>query len=465
MGGGGGINGRNVTVGLSTISNNSEGQGGAISANNVTIISSTISQNWAFDYAGGAGGGISADNVTVISSTISENHADHTIFGYGVGGGIYIRPRGGDVTIANSILAGNRDDGGGSDLSQVSGSLTVSYSLIGDNRNNDLPEAPVGSPDPNGNFIGGRVGGVIDALLGPLSDNGGLTFTHAVLPGSPAIDAGDPLAVAGSDGVPLHDQRGERFANGVDGNADGVARIDMGAFERQSLSAHILGVSSPTVTPVNEVTIQFTRAVNGFDLGDLRLSLNGGENLLTGDESLATSDNQTFVLSGMADAATVAGYYTLTLMSSGSDITAFDGGQLDPGVSMSWAMGRSKLGLTVNTLTDEADGRIDDGDISLRDAITNAAPGEIIDFDASLDGGTILLTLGELVVTRPLTVDATELTNGLVIDSAGNDPTPAQDDGPSDPIFEIDDGNSLGDSPVTIRGLTLTGGARQCDSL
>ena len=31
-----------------------------------------------------------------------------------------------------------------------------------------------------------------DPVLGPLQDNGGPTFTHALLPDSPAIDAGDP---------------------------------------------------------------------------------------------------------------------------------------------------------------------------------------------------------------------------------------------------------------------------------
>jgi hypothetical protein len=54
------------------------------------------------------------------------------------------------------------------------------------------------------------------------------------------------------------------------------------------------------------------------------------------------------------------------------------------------------LSITVDTLVDEADGSIDDGDISLRDAIAAAATGETIDFAASLDGGTIQLQLGAL---------------------------------------------------------------------
>ena len=55
--------------------------------------------------------------------------------------------------------------------------------------------------DNGGNLIG-TAGSPIDPLLGPLANNGGPTMTHALLTGSPAIDAGDPNAVAGMGGVP-----------------------------------------------------------------------------------------------------------------------------------------------------------------------------------------------------------------------------------------------------------------------
>jgi VCBS repeat-containing protein len=63
----------------------------------------------------------------------------------------------------------------------------------------------------------------LDPKLGPLQDNGGPTWTHAVLPGSPAIDAGT------NDIAPPTDQRG--FARIFDGNRDGFPVIDIGAFE------------------------------------------------------------------------------------------------------------------------------------------------------------------------------------------------------------------------------------------
>jgi hypothetical protein len=86
-------------------------------------------------------------------------------------------------------------------------------------------QSPDGVPDANGNLIGSGAG--IDPRLGPLADNGGPTLTHALLPESRAINAGDPAAMPGVDGAPLNDQRGAPFTRIYDG------RIDIGAFERQ----------------------------------------------------------------------------------------------------------------------------------------------------------------------------------------------------------------------------------------
>ena len=62
-----------------------------------------------------------------------------------------------------------------------------------------------------------------DPMLGPLQDNGGPTWTHALQPGSPAIDAGD------NSQCPSTDQRG--FYRHIDGDGDGTAICDMGAYE------------------------------------------------------------------------------------------------------------------------------------------------------------------------------------------------------------------------------------------
>lgn len=70
---------------------------------------------------------------------------------------------------------------------------------------------------------GGDLAGV-DALLMGMGFNGGITPTFALRRDSPAIDAGDPL-----ESTPWVDQRG--MARRRDGNGDGVARADIGAFE------------------------------------------------------------------------------------------------------------------------------------------------------------------------------------------------------------------------------------------
>lgn len=223
--GGGGISSDGtVTVTSSTVSGNSaEREGGRIAGGNVIVTSSTISGNWTcFVCPSSFGGGIHAYNLTVTSSTISGNSAWFS------GGGIYVS--GDPVTIENSIVArnsGNRRP----DLSLGFAEVDIDYSLISDNTGTGLAEAPVGSPDANGNLIGGPINGVIDRMLGALADNGGPTQTHALLPGSPAINAGDPMAMAGVDGVTLYDQRGDAFDRVVGG------RIDMGAFEVQPLRA------------------------------------------------------------------------------------------------------------------------------------------------------------------------------------------------------------------------------------
>ena len=86
-------------------------------------------------------------------------------------------------------------------------------------------------------------------MLGPLQDNGGPTFTHALLPGSPAIDSGDPSFTP----PPFYDQRGPGFDRVVNG------RIDIGSFEVQTgvtptPSPTASATATPTATPTATAT-------------------------------------------------------------------------------------------------------------------------------------------------------------------------------------------------------------------
>ncbi len=120
---------------------------------------------------------------------------------------------------------------------------------------------------------------------------------------------------------------------------------------------------------------------------------------------------------------------------------------------------RRLLAITVNTLADEADGSIVDGDISLRDAIALAPPGETINFDPALTAGgpaTLNLTVpSAITIGKALTISGPGA-DLLTIDASVNDPTPNVNNRDGHRIFLITD-NLATFAAVTMEGLTLTG--------
>jgi CSLREA domain-containing protein len=198
--------------------------GGVQSLRDVTLTNSTISGNRT-ENDSAMGGGVSANrNVVVSYATITGNR---TTGANADGGGVYAV---GELAVANSIVAGNRAAAGKPDLG-TGGTLNVRFSLIGNQAGTGLTEAPLGSPDANGNLVGGAANGIIDPMLEPLAENGGPTRTHNLKTTSPALDAGDPNAAPGVGNVPAVDQRGAPFERVFDGDNNGTPRIDMGALE------------------------------------------------------------------------------------------------------------------------------------------------------------------------------------------------------------------------------------------
>jgi hypothetical protein len=187
---GAGLHHRNssVLIGYSTISSNDTGffgyGGGIFDRSGTTdIINSTISGNTA-----SVGGGIyNRSTMTISNTTIAKNYADD-------GGGIFTVV--GDLTLARTIVSGNFAHFA-DEVDRFSGTVyRDNYNLFGANGHDGV----VGfSPGPTD--IVPYVG--ISGILMPLADNGGPTKTHALVAGSPAIDA----SPADADCAPT-DQRG-----------------------------------------------------------------------------------------------------------------------------------------------------------------------------------------------------------------------------------------------------------------
>jgi CSLREA domain-containing protein len=201
---GGGIsNGGTLVIQNSTINGNRVDISGAgiTNSSQMTLTNTTISGN----SANSGGGGIfqAAGEATLRNVTISGNSLSGSL-----GGALFL---GQDATmsIGNSILAGNRF--ADCDIRGATALVSLGNNLDGDNSCGFTAPGDIGGSDP---------------LLGALADNGGATFTHALLAGSPAIDAG-----ADTD-CPATDQRGE--TRPADGNGDATAHCDIGAYERQA---------------------------------------------------------------------------------------------------------------------------------------------------------------------------------------------------------------------------------------
>jgi hypothetical protein len=223
--------GTRLLVEQSTVSGNATaGNGGGIygASRELFLVNSTISGNRANNNGGGLYIGSFSGLPTVAElrhSTLTANRANADFVGGGAGGGLFAR---GQLSLDHAIIAGNLVNGPGPDLTGLLGTaITAHFSLVGNSADSGLTPSPLGAPDANGNRIGGANTNIINPQLGPLADNGGPTLTHALLPASPARNAGDPAAMAGVGDVPFNDQRGVPFTRVYGG------RIDMGAFESQ----------------------------------------------------------------------------------------------------------------------------------------------------------------------------------------------------------------------------------------
>ncbi len=221
LSGGGIANGRHVTLLFhrSTLSrNDADGGGGLANSGTAAITSSTVSGNSAMGADGRGGGLWSSQSVHISLSTIVDNAARN------YAGGLYVED--GGLNFAGSIVAGNtsRDQ-------QDCYALAVAFL---DDRGHNLVGRDQGCPTVHAATTAIDATSVLTDVLGPLADNGGPTETHAVLPGSRALDAGQPFSGPTVPGqcIGETDQRG--LPRVKDGDGDGTERCDIGAFEAQT---------------------------------------------------------------------------------------------------------------------------------------------------------------------------------------------------------------------------------------
>ena len=309
----------------STLNNNvagsggGSGNGGAIltGPNALNVINSTLHNNTAFGGGGGIHNGGTGGTINITNSTITQN------FAVANGGGGVNNSNGATIKVLNTIVADN--------VSSLGPDLLGSFVSLGHNLVTNFffsSGFTLGTNNPNGDLVGATFAPVFP-ILGPLQNNGGPTQTRALLPGSPAIDAGDNCVVlaSGSGGcLPAAlttDQRGvTRQANST---------VDIGAFESRPFTLTVVS-GTPQSKPVNTLFAPLVVTINSA-AGDpvaggfvnFNTTANAGPNAI-----LATQTNgiQAFIdANGQASTSPTAngiagGPYTVTVTMNRSTASA-----------------------------------------------------------------------------------------------------------------------------------------------
>ncbi|MFB2974565.1 DUF4347 domain-containing protein [Aerosakkonema sp. BLCC-F183] len=258
------------------------GDGGGLRHGNseIAVTNTTFANN----VADSQGGGFWTDAkypTTIVNNTFSGNEAGVTS-GTGLGGAMFFSNAVASTTnIVNSTIAKNKaGDKSGAIFSGDKQAITVKNTIFADNtsgapggiyqhtnrqlidggNNLQWPSKQINnSSDVN---VTANIT-IADPVLGPLQDNGGGILTHALLPGSPAINAGATVTNLTTD------QRGVSRSDGL---------VDIGAFE------FIPTPSTSIFTPnADMVTLgdgnDFADALAGDDM----VFLSGGNDTLYGN--------------------------------------------------------------------------------------------------------------------------------------------------------------------------------------
>lgn len=250
-----------LTITDSTVSGNSGRLGAGIYSTNsaATILRSTVSGNTASTQGGGVM--IQDGSLSISNSTISGNAANSST---AAGAGLFLTATSVNstalvtgCTIANNTAAAATGGGILVTSGAFTAGVTVRSSIVAGNTEPSFRTQGANStiPSQGFNLASGTGNGFLtqptdkvnaQAGLAPLANNGGLTFTHALLSSSQATDAGMSFAAA-------TDQRGTGFGRIVDltpANVSGGDGTDIGAFELQSeLGPATVSIGGKVTTP------------------------------------------------------------------------------------------------------------------------------------------------------------------------------------------------------------------------
>ena len=221
-----------------------------ISNNSVNLNASAATEGY------GAGLYSALENTNQTLTLTNVTFSGNTVYGSGssfAGGGIYALN--GTLHLVNTTLAANSAGVGGG-IARGGGSLRPKSTLIANNQAASNPDCSGALTSRGYNLIRNSTGCTglsstdrvnVDPLLGPLANNGA-DPEHALATGSPAIDgvaAGSCTDQNGSAAITT-DQRGSSRPN--DGNADGAALCDIGAFEAPTVTPGIFSIDDVVVT-------------------------------------------------------------------------------------------------------------------------------------------------------------------------------------------------------------------------
>ncbi|HEX9928326.1 MAG TPA: FG-GAP-like repeat-containing protein [Pyrinomonadaceae bacterium] len=280
-----------VTIINSAIINNAAFSGGGIyqQSNTLTIINSTISSNTSLSNGGGVR--IWGTALTCTNCTISYNRSTS---GGSVGGGVSLNNH---LNLFSYFYARNTIIANNSSGSGVLPNLDSTLGSLGHNIVDNINPLDV-SGDRTGNQLN------VDPQLDPqLSANGATIPTHALRATSPAIDRGNNCVLNTPENGGCLEQNITTDSRGIarpqDGDNDGVATVDIGAFEATSNEV-LTAPNMPDLRAVSDTgvssTDNITRTRNlSFDINNVT---SGGKVELFRDgikiaETIATSNNVT----------------------------------------------------------------------------------------------------------------------------------------------------------------------------